>query len=198
MNKPNGRSIMNSQFYMWEGDLSEEQVNSIITECEYYKLEEAAVGYGPEGKPNTTVRSSEVRWINQEDPNSRFIANLVWNYTLQANRYAFGVDMRQIGDIQYTTYNAENEGHYDWHIDTFIGNSSASDRKLSVTIQLSDSDDYEGGDFILDTEQKPPKESLRKKGTVLVFPSFMRHKVEPVTKGIRKSLVAWIEGPHWK
>ena len=53
-------------------------------------------------------------------------------------------------------------------------------------------------DFILDTNQKPPRESLRKKGTVLVFPSFMRHKVEPVTKGIRKSLVAWIEGPHWR
>ena len=73
------------------------------------------------------------------------------------------------------------------------------DRKLSVTIQLSDSNDYEGGDFVFDQEyQSPDPKALRKKGTILVFPSPIRHAVKPVTKGTRKSLVAWVEGPKWK
>ena len=112
---------------------------------------------------------------------------------------AFGVDLTDVWDIQYTIYDAKDDGHYDWHFDTFWGNESSSDRKLSVTIQLSDSDDYEGGDFLFDPQYEPPdKMSLRKKGTVLVFPSPIKHKVEKVTKGIRKSLVAWVEGPKWR
>jgi PKHD-type hydroxylase len=74
-----------------------------------------------------------------------------------------------------------------------------NDRKLSITIQLSDSDDYEGGNFILDRQyQQPDSKDLRTKGTILVFPSPIKHKVTPVTKGIRKSLVAWVEGPKWR
>ena len=76
-----------------------------------------------------------------------------------------------------------------------------SHRKLSMTIQLSDPDDYEGGDFVFNVNQigqSPDREQLRKKGTVLVFPSFIMHGVKPVTKGTRKSLVSWIEGPTWR
>ncbi len=191
---------MNKAWQMWEGVLSDDQVNSIIQECEYYDIEKAKVGASTEGVKNTSIRRSQVRWINQEDENSRFIANTIWNYVLQANRHAFGVDIRLIGDIQYTEYLADEKGYYNWHIDTWFSQNldSMFDRKLSVTIQLSDDDDYEGGDFVLDTLEAPDKKRLRKKGTVFVFPSLLRHKVTPVTKGTRKSLVAWIEGPKWK
>ena len=70
-----------------------------------------------------------------------------------------------------------------------------------MTIQLSDSDEYEGGDFEFDNDilaNPPDKNILREKGRVLIFPSFLPHKVNPVTKGIRKSLVTWIEGPAWR
>ena len=75
--------------------------------------------------------------------------------------------------------------------------SSRRDRKLSVTVQLSDPSEYEGGGFEF-LECPNPDESSRKKGTVLVFPSYLKHRVLPVTKGTRKSLVAWFEGPRWK
>jgi PKHD-type hydroxylase len=70
-------------------------------------------------------------------------------------------------------------------------------RKLSITIQLSNSDDYEGGDLELLYDKEPYKLD-RSRGTFLVFPSFMLHRVTPVTRGTRWSLVAWIGGKRWQ
>lgn len=190
---------MKAIWQMYHAELSEQQVNNIIKECEYYHPVKAEVGLGKDGAKKDNVRKSEVRWIDVNDVNSKFIMDILYFYTNLANRVAFGVDTKKIWDVQYTKYKGKEKGFYDWHFDTFWGNDSLSDRKLSVTIQLSDSDDYEGGDFIIDPQYEAPnKKDLRKKGTILVFPSVIRHKVEPVTKGERKSLVAWVEGDKWK
>ena len=191
---------MKAIWQMWESDLSDEQVNQIIKECEYYEPVDSKVGFGADGKDSPQeIRSSTVRWVNPKDINSTFISELLWDYAQRANREVFGVDIDRIYDIQYTIYEAEKGGHYAEHFDTFWANQTMSDRKLSITIQLSDSADYKGGDFIFDQEHEPPDANkLRKKGTVLVFPSPIRHAVKPVTKGVRKSLVAWGEGPKWR
>ena len=77
--------------------------------------------------------------------------------------------------------------------------SNSSQRKLSITIQLSDSDEYEGGDFVFTKDiPSPDAELIRKKGTIIVFPSFLYHQVMPVTKGTRYSLVGWYEGNDWR
>ena len=191
---------MKAIWQMWESDLSDEQVNQIIKECEYYEPVEAKVGFRDDGKDSPQeIRSSTVRWVNPTDKNSSFIADLLWDYAVRANREVFGVDITRIYDIQYTIYEASKKGHYSEHFDTFWANNTMSDRKLSVTIQLSDSNDYEGGDFLFGADHENPEaHRLRKKGTVLVFPSPIRHAVMPVTKGTRKSLVAWVEGPKWR
>ena len=190
---------MRAIWHIFKGELSEEQVANIITECEYYQPQEAQTGLGADGKKNESVRRSEVRWIDTGDTGSKFIMDILNYYVSQANRMSFGVNIADTYDVQYTKYKAKDKGFYDWHFDTFWANTSEYDRKLSVTIQLSDSDEYEGGDFKIDPQYIPPdNKELRKKGTILVFPSVIRHMVTPVTKGERKSLVAWIEGPKWK
>ena len=187
---------MNSIWHMWSAELNHETVASIIKECEFYKPMDAVVGAGD---TDDKVRKSIVRWINPYDVGSEFIHKLLWKYATLANRNAFGVKIDTIQDIQYTIYEGDENGHYNWHFDTFWANQTMNDRKLSITIQLSDSDDYEGGNFILDRQyQQPDSKDLRTKGTILVFPSPIKHKVTPVTKGIRKSLVAWVEGPKWR
>jgi len=190
---------MRQLWQMWESAISQNEIDNIITECEKYNPMEAQIGLGDDGHKKKSVRESTVRWINTHDPDSKFIKQLLWNYATEANRNAFGVEIRDIFDIQYTIYEGSNNGHYDWHIDTFFANQSEWDRKLSITIQLSDPKDYEGGTFLIDNQYEQPNEvSLRSKGTVFVFPSTLRHQVAPVTKGIRRSLVAWVEGPKWK
>jgi PKHD-type hydroxylase len=115
----------------------------------------------------------------------------------EANNNAFGFDLNLMREIQFTEYRAENEDHYKWHEDLSWRVNKASHRKLSVVIQLSDQGDYEGGDLELQHEAPEP-EALKRQGTVIVFPSFHSHRVTPITKGVRYSLVAWYEGPKFK
>lgn len=95
--------------------------------------------------------------------------------------------------FQYAVY--EEGGHFAWHIDKHP--SIKSPRKLSLTLQLSDEADYEGGVLEFRTDMTPRQASM-KRGSVNIFPSWLSHRVTPVTKGIRKSLVVWIAGPNFK
>lgn len=189
---------MNQIWQMWSGDLDTPTLDNIITECEYYAPQQANIGVNGTTE-NNGYRSSEIRWIDPGDPNSKFIKDLFWYYANQANRTAFGFDLNYINDIQYTIYHGNTNDHYEWHHDTFWGNPHAHDRKISIVMQLSDPSEYEGGDFQLDQQYPQPNYTdLKRRGTVIAFASFIPHRVTPVTSGVRKSLVAWIEGPKFR
>ena len=167
---------------------------------------------------NKDKRNSKNAWI----PTTHWVSGFLWHYIQRANRENFLYDLRNIDgeSLQYTQYNVGQ--FYSWHNDAgfqthykpqSVGNHSeglASDflnenielvRKLSVVMQLSDPDDYEGGDFYIQTGSPDPEKLIKmeqKKGRVLAFPSFMIHGVAPVTKGTRRSIVVWVEGPKFK
>ena len=138
------------------------------------------------------VRKSRVAWIK-----NKRILDLLYDYVDVANRTAFNVNIYKKADIQFTEYLATEDGHYNWHHDINWNRNDGLDRKLSVTVQLSSPDEYEGGDFSFSECESPPVQ-LKEKGTVLVFPSYLQHRVAPVTRGTRKSLVAWFEGSKWR
>ena len=127
----------------------------------------------------------------------RDIRDYLFEFVQAANRNAFGFDVTNQADLQYTVYDAKEQGHYGWHVDVDWSSVQPFDRKLSVTVQLSDPDDYKGGNFEIEGES-PPLDDAKKKGSILVFPSYASHQVTPVTSGVRKSLVAWFEGPKWR
>lgn len=187
---------MNAHWQLWKGLLNQSTIDNIIKECELYDAETANLGFAGNNS-DSNVRRSTVRWIDRNDVNSKFIADMIWEYATEANRNSFGFDISLIRDIQYTQYEAENSGKYDWHFDTFWANPRTFDRKLSVIFQLSDPSEYQGGKFELDKQYQQP-EGFEEKGSILVFPSFLSHRVTPVTKGVRKSLVSWIEGPKFR
>jgi len=144
---------------------------------------------GLKNKTDKKTRDSQIGWVKKP-----LVREILYRYVWEANTSAFNVNVYNKADVQYTEYNG---GHYDWHIDTFFGDTSLTARKLTITVQLSEPDQYEGGDFEFVEAPPLPKEA-KKKGSVLVFPSYLKHRVTPVTKGIRKSLVAWFEGEHWR
>ena len=109
------------------------------------------------------------------------------------NKYWFFKIYEFAEPLKFIEYNETFRGFVNLHSD--LGNEGIFKfRKLSVIIQLSDENSYEGGDLILQHYEKPCKMS-RKRGSVIIFPSFLLHKVEPVTKGIRNSLVIFAYGP---
>jgi len=143
--------------------------------------------------PDNKARKSQIKWL---DLNSKtdWIYNKITDMAIEAN-ITWNFNLYSIIDsIQYTEY-YEGGGQYDWHVD--IGPKNISHRKVSVTIQLSNSDEYEGGELELWTGNG---HSImpRGKGVSTFFPSFTMHRVTPVTKGTRKSLVLWIGGEHYK
>ena len=170
---------MNQLWQFWHASLSDAQVKSIIEIGDQYLSANAGLGFDGSTQ-NVGARSSEIRWINPNDGQSRFVTDTLWYYANEANT-------------------AEQKGKYDWHCDTFWANPTAFDRKLSIVIQLSDPSDYEGGDFEIDSQYaQVPADQIRAKGSVLVFPSFLNHRVTPITKGERRSLVSWIQGPKFR
>ncbi len=90
-------------------------------------------------------------------------------------------------------YKAEEQGHYDWHFDY---GKEYSNRKISFSLQLSDPSEYDGGH--LEIAGINPDEATRKKGTLIMFPSYVRHRVTPVTRGTRYCVVGWVHGPHFR
>ena len=164
---------------------------------------------------NKEKRNSQNTWI----PTNHWVGGFLWHYIMRANRENFLYDLRNIDgeSMQYTRY---GEGQfYGWHNDAglatqykpvsmgnrhdgltsdFLSENIELVRKLSFTVQLSDSDEYEGGNVQFMDEAGKSYFAPREKGSVVLFDSRTQHRVLKVTKGVRKSLVGWVVGPRWK
>ena len=146
-------------------------------------------------KLDVEYRRSKISWVPK-------IEKFKWLYeklgimTNEANENLWNFDIVGMSEpIQYTEYDKSYKGYYDWHMD--IGNGDISKRKISFTIQLSEPWEYEGGElqFMI---SKDIITFAKERGSVICFPSFFMHRVRPVTKGNRKSLVLWISGPPYR
>lgn len=184
---------MRQSWQMWQSGISPQDCDDIIERIRHQKAENSIVGHDEHSRVYGEYRSSLTRWVEEPD-----IQDMLWRFAREANRMAFGVDVTDMAGVQFTEYNASMSAKYDWHHDVEWQKNLAYDRKISVVVQLSDGNYYEGCDFQFEEVQNPDQEALRCKGTVLCFPSYLRHRVTEITKGTRYSLVAWFEGPRWK
>ena len=153
-----------------------------------------------EGIIDHDTRVCDIAWVGNKHGDA-FLRNVLWDYIQNVNGKAFGFDIQHLEPLQYTVYNSNNLGNYKWHRDTAFLAPNMYDRKLTLVMQLSDSDEYEGGDLILEDDffvNKLVPAEMRARGSIFVFPSFIKHTVTPVTKGIRRSLVGWAEGPKFR
>jgi PKHD-type hydroxylase len=137
------------------------------------------------------LRDSSIKWL-YPDAETEWIFSRLDRLVIQANA-AFGFDLTGFFEgCQIGSYSGG--GHYGWHIDAGAGNMSY--RKLGISVQLSDPQSYEGGEleFLCTTPPTAP----RNRGYGIVFPSFLFHRVTPVTRGVRRSLVSWVSGPPYR
>ena len=160
-----------------------------------------------ETKDLSKKRKSNVVWMND-----RWIYKEIHPYIRQANQSAgWNFEWDWSESCQFTKYKVNQ--FYDWHCDSWNKpydkpddpNSHGKIRKLSATVSLSDETEYEGGDFEFDfrssedgSNQPQVCKEIKPKGSVVVFPSFVWHRVNPVTSGTRYSLVVWNLGWPFK
>lgn len=140
-------------------------------------------------------RRSFTSWIH---PNSHteWIYKRITDLATTNNQSFFNFDLTMIETLQFTYYSSNEKGCYKGHTDPLCWNNPHN-RKLSLIIQLSDPNEYEGGELKLYTSHDPIT-IKKEKGLVVTFPSYTLHEVTPVTKGERYSLVAWIHGPAFR
>jgi PKHD-type hydroxylase len=111
----------------------------------------------------------------------------------QATEWGFSLTGQE--KTQVCRYKSIDEGYYDWHVDAYPP-QNGTQRKLSCVILLNDAENFEGG--VLELKGLDEQITFTKQGSVIVFPSFIEHKVTPVTKGVRYTAVVWALGPAFK
>lgn len=194
---------MKAWWYHFPARLSPSECQHIVQGSKQYPWHEGSVGHGTGNVVNKKTRDSNVKWI-PKDEHSQWLFDRISISALRANKESFFFELNNepfldFNSLQFTEYSAKGEQHYDWHTDNawINSNNTKDDRKISCVIQLTDPSKYEGGKLELD--QWPILDDrFTHPGDMILFPSFLKHRVTPVTKGTRHSLVTWIKGPRFR
>ena len=197
--------ILKYNYWQFQSVLPKKVCEDIIKFAKEKKQQKGKVGGNNKLKADLSKRDSNVVFLNED-----WIYKTVLPYLNTANQNAgwnFQTDHAE--SSQFTIY--KKGQFYDWHCDNYKEpykehinpNLIGKTRKLSLTLQLSDPKDYSGGELEFDmtvNKNKPYREVFKKnsQGTIVVFPSFIEHRVKPVKKGTRYSLVNWSCGYPWK
>jgi PKHD-type hydroxylase len=173
-----------------------EEIEKIIEIGDNKEMEESKI-FGSDGFTiDEKVRLTDVSWIDM-NKDTEWLFLKLQNCVKYLNDLFYEYNITNFESLQYTCYNKKGS-HYDWHSDMQYNTVHPMMRKLSVSLFLTDRDEYEGGDFEYMAHGTSEKVKEDQKGNLIVFPSYLLHRVTPVTKGVRKSLVMWNQGPHFK
>tara|TARA_Y100000004_G_scaffold172260_1_gene208935 strand:- start:744 stop:1319 length:576 start_codon:yes stop_codon:yes gene_type:complete len=187
--------MINIPYYYFNNVFSDKECDDIIKLGENSLLED-----GKTKGEDKSHRNNKVAWIND-----KCIFDKLNVHMNEANKKAgWNFDIDYMESLQFSKYDID--GHYDWHTDGYADtlsvyknqaneNYNGKVRKISMTLNLSSPKDYDGGDLLFDFAhfgEKKVKENLR--GSLIFFPSWTFHKITPITKGVRYSLVMWSLG----
>ena len=171
----------------WNNLFTKKECDQIIKIAKKQGLKKGEVGGNV-----ADLRSSKICWLVPND-------DLIWAFrkitdvVLNLNERFFKFNIFGLNEgLQFTNYKVADK--YGRHVDK---STSTIVRKLSLSIQLNDPKDYEGGELILYNNEKG-EEMKKEQGTLVLFPSYTLHEVKPITKGERNSLVSWVTGEQFK
>lgn len=195
---PPGPQLREIGYACWRGGFDAAALERIVTLGESLPKQSGKIFSDPAGENLALVekqRRCQVSWIEHNEASDWLYRSLA-KFAADLNARYFGFDLFGFVDnLQYTVYEKTPRGlgHYDWHIDMGL---TAAPRKLSISVNLTDPSEYEGGN--LEFRDLTQKSAPRDAGHVHAFPSWAAHRVTPVTKGIRRTLVGWISGPPFR
>jgi len=178
-------------FAWWQGAFTEQELDKLQNIAKKAEMK----GEIGRGEVNNHIRETDLYWVGPEEK-YLWVYQKLGRVVAEVNTKYFGFDIDGFNEpLQFCNYKAKKKGHYTYHVDR--GPYRNGVRKLTVVVQLSDPDTYKGGELLLKTADEDTVAS-NERGMITMFPSWTLHKVTPVTKGSRQSLVAWITGPPFK
>lgn len=176
--------ISDPLYWSWKKELPDSLCQLIIEEGLKLDISDAVVS--DENQLDESIRKSKIGWFN----NNSWVSGIIRHYVNLANEQAWKFELSGNENPQFTIYN--EGGFYDFHEDSSLLTDNM--RKISAVVTIADPNDYDGGDFEFGDGTLP---DIRERGSIVVFPSFNHHRVTPVTKGTRYSLVSWFYGPRF-
>lgn len=188
--------VMPGGLIVWDNLFTPAELDAIEQRGDRLAFEKAELAAKDTGRDS--IRVTKVAWLPRDAATESFYAK-VEDVVLRLNAQFFRYDLSGVVTFQYAHYDGAEAGHFDWHKDygKDYGAPDQEPRKLSMSIQLSDPAQYEGCELEVRagnlTDVAP-----RTRGAVIVFPSYVLHRVTPITSGVRKSLVVWAVGPEFK
>ena len=207
---------MKSMWSYFENFFTPEECDILTLKCLNKSLkdgmDEGKVGGQHDGRIDTKVRQVKLCNIYLDEMREVF-AKLVSAVDAANKKWFNNIDITNLEYIQFMQYDTNSGGFYTEHqdvmyldgdkIQTPSGDEINLHRKISFSLQLSESNDYKGCDLKFNRADceisgRPDPETIRQKGTLLVFPSFLRHSVTPITDGTRHALGGWVVGPTWR
>ncbi len=184
-----------TDYYWFKEGFTKDEIDKILEEISTLPEVDGGIASHASGDQLYQIRKSKIQWVPQ-NPKYLWIYERLAGMIKEANDAIWGFELNAVTDnIQFTQYHTGG-GHYDWHMD--IGPNELSHRKISLTIQMSDDLEYEGGELEFNKGGNSFEKAPRGKGVVVVFPSYLLHRVTEVTRGTRKSMVLWVGGGHYK
>ncbi len=178
---------------------SPEECQGIIESADKSAWLEGTVG--GHGKPGEFQEKPEIRSCREQplpiNPDG-YPINRIFSELCQANSDGWKFELSGLvaDDVPYIMrYDAGGGGHYDWHVD--LGQAANASRKLAFSLQLSESDSYEGGDLSF-YNMNLDQNLLRQIGALTIFPAYWLHRVTPITRGVRYAVVGWVHGPSFR
>lgn len=178
--------MINTPYLLFYKALSKEFCELVIAETDWKKADEAKVDSDDGSIKDEVSRITELVWEELYTP----IGCVLQSYLAKANE-VWGYAVHRMEKVQMSKY--KEGGHYNWHMDSKTPVNDEQ-RKLSIVMLLNN--DFEGGDLELATNQG--QNVLKSQGDIVVFPSFLNHRVHPVTKGTRYTAVSWAYGPTFR
>jgi PKHD-type hydroxylase len=181
-------------FACWDGAFTESEMDRIEVHGDKLTNDKATLFGRDVSEEYDEIRITRTAWI-KPSPETKWIYDRIQSVVRTLNDRIWQFDLSGFSeDFQYTIYQGSEGGHYNWHVDQ---GDLVKRRKLSLSLQLSDPSQYDGcelqlhGAHHIDTVPKT-------RGTLIAFPSYVLHRVTPITRGIRKSLVVWTTGPKFR
>lgn len=179
--------------HMPELMFTKEECDRIVNLTKDLYHSDATVGGDHKGKFEQEIRKANI-FVLENDEENRWIFEKLCKIISVLNQEHYDYEISGIvHGLQLIHYTSDDEvkGHYDWHVDA--GRGPVATRKISVTVQLTDPNEYEGCDLVVN-DHGNIFEATREQGSINSFPSYMPHKVTNITKGERYALVIWVHG----
>lgn len=186
----------NLSYWWWSNILNLKQIKN-INKFIVKNYDEIEKRHSKATYSDGSLKKNTETFLIRYEKLKKYVAPLIEECMIR-NRTSFGYDIVPISDrilCNYNIYDSTNSANYDWHID--FSPNLYEDVKLTVIINLSEKI-FEGGNFYIQASNDILVPELSQIGSMIMFPSFHRHKVEAVTKGLRKNLTFFLTGPNFK